>query len=63
MDGNVYRGVLRSFSLKDGYGFVRCSELLETFGRVLMNIGMQRSSHVQLTGTSGVKGELRRCFC
>ncbi|CAE7588192.1 angel2 [Symbiodinium natans] len=33
MDGNVYRGVLRSFSLKDGYGFVRCSELLETFGR------------------------------
>ncbi|CAE7863615.1 angel2 [Symbiodinium microadriaticum] len=32
-DGQLYRGVLRSFSVKDGYGFVRCQELHETFGR------------------------------
>ena len=35
-DGQLYRGVLRSFSVKDGYGFVRCQELLETFGRTLV---------------------------
>ena len=37
-DGQLYRGVLRSFSVKDGYGFVRCQELHETFGRALVKM-------------------------
>lgn len=66
MEGEqTFRGILKSFSPKDGYGFISCPVLFDAFGRdVYINhsrlpAGASAGSHMEFTITISNKGQPR----
>mmetsp|Transcript_32341 Transcript_32341/g.94628 ORF Transcript_32341/g.94628 Transcript_32341/m.94628 type:complete len:530 (-) Transcript_32341:38-1627(-) len=58
-----YRGVLKSFSPRDGYGFIHCVSLLESFGRDVyidrsrLPLGASAGDQLEFTITISNKGQ------